>query len=177
MNSTTVAGRRSIFATQWFDLVAKDVTGDSSPHYSIATRDYVSVLAKTAEGKILLVRQYRPAVEQTTLELPGGHVEQGETPEAAARKELREETGYVAEELHLAGSLSPDTGRLGNQMWCFFAPSIVYDPSPDFVAEEEVEAVLYDRSLRDLVLDEPAFSSALNRAAILMAIAKGFIEL
>ena len=177
MNSSSVAHRRSIFATQWFDLVAKDVTGDSAPHYSIATRDYVSVLARTADGKFLLVRQYRPAVEQTTLELPGGHVEQGETPEAAARKELREETGYVAEELHLLGGLAPDTGRLENRMWCFFAPSAAPDRAAEFVAEAEVEPVIYDRPLRDLVLSEPAFCSALNRAAILMAIAKGFIEL
>jgi len=69
MNPVNISDRRSIFATQWFDLVAKDVSGDPAPHYSIATRDYVSVLALSPEGRVILVRQYRAAVEQMTLEL------------------------------------------------------------------------------------------------------------
>lgn len=177
MNPISIAGRRSIFATQWFDLIAKDVSGDPSPHYSISTRDYVSVLAVTAGGNILLVRQYRPAVEQMTLELPGGHIEEGETPEQAARKELREETGFLAREFVLLGELAPDTGRLGNRMWCFFARQAAPDAAAGFEPESDVEPVIYGKSLRELILAEPAFCSALGRATILMAIAGGHIEL
>jgi len=177
MHPVNIADRRSIFATQWFDLVAKDVSGDPAPHYSIATRDYVSVLALTGAGKIVLVRQYRPAVEQMTLELPGGHVEEGETPESAARKELREETGFVAEELIQLGALAPDTGRLGNRMWCFFAARAERDAAVEFESEMGVEAVIYGKSLRELIVAEPSFCSGLNRATILMAIAEGYIEL
>jgi 8-oxo-dGTP pyrophosphatase MutT (NUDIX family) len=177
MNPVSIADRRSIFATQWFDLIAKDISGDPAPHYSIATRDYVSVLAVTSSGGFVLVRQYRAAVERTTLELPGGHVEEGETPEKAARKELREETGYVAEEFIALGELAPDTGRLGNRMWCFFAPGAVEDTAAEFEPEVEVERVLYGKSLRELILSEPMFCSGLNRATILMAIAAGYLEL
>src|SRR5213079_2244404 len=102
--------------------------------------------AVTPNGTFPLVRQFRPALEEFTLELPSGHVDLGESPEQAARKELREETGFVANELILLGSLSPDTGRLSNP-------------------------------LRNLILAEPAFSSALNRAPILMAVAGGHIKL
>ena len=177
MNPVSIADRRSIFATQWFDLIAKDVSGDPAPHYSISTRDYVSVLAVTAGRNIVLVRQYRPAVEQMTLELPGGHIEEGETPEEAARKELREETGFHAQEFVLLGELAPDTGRLGNRMWCFFAREATPDPGGGFEPEAEVEPVVYGKSLRDLILAEPAFCSALSRATILMAIAGGYLEL
>jgi ADP-ribose pyrophosphatase len=177
VNPANILDRQSIFATQWFDLVAKSVSGDPAPHYSIATRDYVSVFAVTAQGNFVLVRQYRPAVERMTLELPSGHLEEGDTPEDAARKELREETGFIAEKLILLGELAPDTGRLGNRMWCFFTPQAVQDPVAAFQPEINVEPVIFRRPLRQLILSEPAFCSALNRATILMAIAQGHIQL
>ena len=150
---------------------------DAALHYSISTLDYVSVLAVTKNGTFPLVRQFRPAIEEFTLELPSGHVDQGETPDQAARKELHEETGFVANELILLGNLSPDTGRLGNRLWCFFAPRVARDPAVEFKAQPDIEPLVYNRSLRDLILAEPAFSSALNRATILMAVAGGHIEL
>jgi ADP-ribose pyrophosphatase len=177
VNPANIVVRQSIFRTQWFDLVAKNVSGDPAPHYSIATRDYVSVFAVTAQGNFVLVRQYRPAVERMTLELPSGHVDEGDTPEDAARKELREETGFIAEKLILLGELAPDTGRLGNRMWCFFTPRAVEGPVATFEQEISVQPVIFRKPLRQLILFEPAFCSALNRATILMALAQGYIEL
>jgi ADP-ribose pyrophosphatase len=175
--SIIISSRNSVFKTPWFEMVEKVVGDEALLHYSISTRDYLSVFAVTPDGRFPLVRQFRPAVEMITLELPGGHVEAGETPEQAARKELREETGFIADELILLGTLLPDTGRLGNRMWCFFAPGVAQGPADAFEKEHGIEPIVYDKSLRNLILDEPAFSSALNRAAILMAVARGKIAL
>jgi ADP-ribose diphosphatase len=172
-----IVGRSSVFKTPWFELFEKSVENDVSPHYSISTRDYVSVFAVTREGSFPLVRQFRAAVEMITLELPGGHVNEGETPEQAARTELREETGFIADELELLGALAPDTGRLSNRLWCFFARCVARCPTTIFVGEQGIEPMIYEKSLRNLLLAEPTFSSALNRATILMAVAKGHVEL
>ncbi len=57
----------------------------------------VAILALTAEDKVVLARQYRPGPGEILMEVPGGGVEPGETPEAAAARELLEETGYAGE--------------------------------------------------------------------------------
>jgi len=161
-----------VFATPWFELVAKLPAGYREPHYSIRTKDYVLVVALTRQGRLLLVRQYRPAVDAVTLELPSGHVEPGETPEQAARKELLEETGHVAGTFELLGALRPDTGRLGNRLWCYFAADATPTRDADYRLEPGVDPVLYDRTLPEL-LAESDFTSALNAAALLLAIVNG----
>lgn len=57
----------------------------------------VAVLAITKENKVVLARQFRPGPDCVLDELPGGRVDEGEADEEAARRELAEETGYVAE--------------------------------------------------------------------------------
>jgi NUDIX domain len=109
-----------VFSLPRFEIVARTIEGSNSPYYLLRTADYVSILALTTEGSLLLVWQQRPAVETETLELPSGHVKQRESPETAARRELAEETGYEARRFELFGMLAPDTGRLANNLWCFF---------------------------------------------------------
>jgi ADP-ribose pyrophosphatase len=175
LSNYDISNRSSVFRTPWFELIGKTIGDNAALHYSISTQDYVAIFAATRDGAFPLVRQFRPAVERITLELPSGHVDEGEIPEQAALRELREETGFLVENMVLVGNLSPDTGRLSNRLWCFFADGATRESS--FVPQSEIEPVIYDRSLRDLLLNEPDFCSALNRATIVMAIAQGRIAL
>jgi 8-oxo-dGTP pyrophosphatase MutT (NUDIX family) len=163
-----------VFDTPWFQLVAKVPPGWKSPHYSIRTEDYVCVVARCPREGLVLVRQYRPAVSAVCLELPSGHVERGEAPEDAARRELLEETGYRAGRLRLLGKLAPDVGRLGNSLWCYFAEEVSrVRPGGE---EAGVEAAFHRRSVRRL-LGEPQFNHALHFAALLLAVSEGCIPL
>ncbi len=171
-----ITSRSVEFATPWFDVVAKKTNGDDSPYYSLRMQDYVSIIALTAGEQIVLVRQYRPAVERYTLELPSGHVEANETPEQSARRELAEETGYHAESMELLGALVPDTGRNENRLWCYLAKAVM--PS-DGVCNPEpgIETMLVHRhALLDLIC-AGEYNHALDLAALLLALARHGQEL
>ena len=165
-----------VLATNWFQVVARRPAGWSDPHYSIRTRDYVGVVATDRAGRLLLVRQFRPAVWAETLELPSGHVEDGQTPEQAARAELLEETGHEAEHFELLANLSPDTGRLGNRLWGFFAGDATPTTDPTHRAEPGVDFVARPGGVRALLADGD-FCSALNRAVLLHAVLQGRLAL
>jgi len=160
---------KTVFETPWFKIQA---TEDQPPHYLIQQADFVVVVATDTRGRLLLVRQFRPAAARMTLELPAGHVNPGETPEQSARKELLEETGHEAEEFELLGTLSPSTARFTNRMWCFFAQAARLSPDHEQQLEAGLQPVLYDRGLEKL-LAEPEFFSATSHAALLRAVWRG----
>jgi len=165
-----------VFSVPWFDIVARSLDGSASPYYIVRPNDYVTVLAATTEGSFLLVRQYRPAVGAETLELPSGHVENGESPETAARRELAEETGYEGGRFELLGTLLPDTGRMGNKLWCFYADGATPLRSP-VVREKGVQLVRCDPA--DLVrqVGEGKIDHALNLAVLLLAAMRRHLRL
>lgn len=108
----------------WFEQIKKDVIfpweDEPQIYYSIKPFDYVTALARTHDGRIILLKQYRPAIEDYTYELPSGHMEKGETPEEAIVRELNEETSCQAREVKFLGEVIPDTGRLENRLWAFY---------------------------------------------------------
>jgi ADP-ribose pyrophosphatase len=162
--------RTVVFSSSWCRLVAEpQATGD--PYYMLDVPDYVAVVARTAEGRILLVRQHRPVVGHDSIELPSGHVDTGETPEAAARRELFEETGAVADNLELLGTLVPDIGRLTNRMWCYFAADakIVTD---HLDAEEGITRLSVTEQEALAMASDGRMEHALNLAALFLAVSR-----
>lgn len=79
-------------------------------YYVRESRGFTIVFALTPDERVVLVRQYKHGIGTTLLELPAGAIDPGEAPAACARRELAEETGYVADppELELAGSFVYD---------------------------------------------------------------------
>jgi len=161
-----------VFATPWFQILDRRPPGLDQPYYAIQSSDVVVIVALNDQGQLLLVRQFRPAVNMVTLELPAGHIEPGETPEEAARKELWEETGHESETLELLTKVSPSTARFTNRLWCFFAPDVKPGSRQDLTREAGVEFRFYEHPLTSL-LAEKEFISASSYAALFAAVLRG----
>jgi ADP-ribose pyrophosphatase len=119
-----VIARRITPVSQWMTNVSRDV--QFSPGAPVETYDaieqpsYLAAVALTPEGRILLVRQYRPAIERFSLELPAGLLEENEDPADAMTRELLEETGYTTESITLIGKAATCSSRISNCMYSFF---------------------------------------------------------
>ena len=165
----------------WFEQIKKTIRlhdhAEPQIYYSIKPQDYVTVLAQTGEKKIIVLKQYRPAIEDYTFEFPSGHLEDGETPLQGVLRELKEETGGDAGEVTLLGELIPDTGRLENSLWAFYADNIMIKniPHPDENEGIEIHLVSPEELLK--MINRGAFRHALDLGVLTLAIAGKYFKL
>lgn len=115
-------------------------SGKEGEFYYIDSRDWAVVVARTAEGDLIMVRQFRWGSDALSWELPGGIVDAGEDPVTAGLRELREETGYVAESGRLIGHCSPNPAILNNTCQVIFADNCRLSAAgTDWDEHEELE--------------------------------------
>jgi ADP-ribose pyrophosphatase len=107
-----------------YDAMRHPRTGDVLTRLVLETRDWVNVVARTADGRYVLVRQYRFGTGTVTTEIPGGVVDPGETPRGAAERELREETGYTTDRWSPLGSVEPNPAFHDNRCHHFLAEDV-----------------------------------------------------
>ena len=113
----------------------------------------VAVVARRKDGKFVFIRQFRKAIDRVCFEVMAGNVDPGEESEAAALRELKEETGYIADSIHFMSSLYPSVGYCDERIDIFYAE--VQEPGEtDFDHDENIETVHIteeemDRMIRD----------------------------
>jgi ADP-ribose pyrophosphatase len=93
-------------------------------------RPCVVLIPVEDDGRVVLVRQYRAPIDRETWELPAGGIEDGEKPEAAARRECEEETRRVPDRVERLGTWFPAPGYCDEEM-VFFRVSGLREPPPD----------------------------------------------
>jgi len=105
----------------------------------------VAIIALVDADHLCLIKNRRITVGRHLVELPAGTLEVGEEPQAAARRELREETGYLADEIILLGECFMSPGVLREQMFFFVARGLT-PGSPILEEDEQIETQVVSRS-------------------------------
>jgi ADP-ribose pyrophosphatase len=119
-----ILSSKTVFHSPVFDVKRQEVI---EPHGVRATRAIVThpgsvvVLPVFADGRLLLIRQYRHSAKQYLWELVAGRKDPGETFEHAAHRELKEETGYSAKKMRQLMDVFPTPGFVAENMVIFLA--------------------------------------------------------
>jgi ADP-ribose pyrophosphatase len=135
---------RHIFESHWFNLRQDEVslpTGEEITYTVIETPGYVIVVPLLGDGRVILERVYRYTVQETVLECPSGGLD-GDTPELAARRELEEETGWLAGSLTPLGSFFGSNGISNDRFHVFLAEALSESGTINREPTEQIELEL-----------------------------------
>jgi ADP-ribose pyrophosphatase len=114
-------------------------TGQEHDFCLIDSPDWVNVIPLTAEGEVVLVKQYRFGTKEFSLEIPGGMLDPGDTPAEAASRELLEETGYAGDEPVLLGKVHPNPAIHTNRCYTYLIQNVTYQRLPEQDSTEDIE--------------------------------------
>jgi 8-oxo-dGTP pyrophosphatase MutT (NUDIX family) len=120
------------------DFSVRNSDGAEFPFYCLENGDWVNVIPITAAGEVILIEQFRHGIEEITLEIPGGMVDDGEDAKLAAERELVEETGFVPRETILLGKSRPNPAIQNNWVYHYLAIDCEKHHEPEFDATESV---------------------------------------
>jgi len=137
----------------------------------LITPDWVNVVALTADEApaLICVRQWRFGSRSFSLELPAGLIDPGEDPEAAALRELREETGFAPADgvdIIRIGETSPNAAFMGNTMFTYLVPRVVKVGEQELDANEEVEVCAVPLDELDDAVRAGAFVNGMTLVAL-----------
>lgn len=124
------------------DRAVSPRTGEAHDFYVLESRDWVNVIPVTPQNEVVLVRQYRHGSRSITLEIPGGIIEGTDSPESAARRELREETGFEAGEIIPLGWVQPNPAFLTNRCYTFIARDVRRTAAQQQDEKEDIQVLL-----------------------------------
>ncbi len=126
-------------------------------YYVLEYPNWVNAVAITDDNKILMVQQYRHAAEIVSIELPGGVIEEGESPEAGLKREVLEETGYQFDDIELICTVYANPSTANNHTYCYLAKGGIkvqeqaLDEHEEIVVEEytiaQVKQLLADNKI------------------------------
>jgi 8-oxo-dGTP pyrophosphatase MutT (NUDIX family) len=174
-----IKARRTTRMSPWIAIIEREVEfapeAEIELYHAVGQQDYIAIVAPLPDSRLPIVRQYRPALEGFTWQLPAGLLDPGEDAEACCRRELMEETGFAARVVHALGCYAPCTARMSNQVHSFYVE--IDSRVEGKPTEAGIEFKLVSPAqLAELIL-AGEFVLQLHIGAILLAGLRGYIDL
>jgi 8-oxo-dGDP phosphatase len=139
-----VHGERSLYESEWMSLRLVDVelpTGERFEHHVLRVpREAAAAIVRDPARRVLLIWRHRFITDTWGWEIPGGRIDEGESPERAAARETLEETGWLPGPLRPLGSYHPLPGAVDQRFHLFVADGATHRGEPaDLTEAERVE--------------------------------------
>ena len=167
-----VAASKTVFRGHVFDVRVDTLLAPDGRMYErdvVRHPGAVAIAPIDADDNVLLVRQYRHPVERSLLEIPAGVVEEGESPDDTAQRELQEEVGYASRDLRALGGIYASPGFCDEFLYLYTARDLIPSRLPGDEDEDiSVERVPMSRIGRLIRLGE--IQDAKSVACLLMAL-------
>ena len=174
-----IRARKVTKVSPWMEVIAREVEfkpgAPLETYHAVGQSDYLAIVARTPDGRIPIVRQYRPAIEAFSWELPAGLVDPGEAPIDSARRELMEETGYPVKAIHPLGTAAACTGRLSNRIHSFFVET--GERAATFVPEPGLSVTLMSPGELLRMIETGEFVQQLHLGTLMLAELHSFLKL
>jgi ADP-ribose pyrophosphatase len=139
-------------------------------YYILHFPHWVNIVAIDKNNDFLLIRQYRHASKEVHWEVPGGAAHKDEDPQLSALRELREETGYTSNNVHLVAENYPNPAIQDNKVYTYLALDCEYEGEQELDPFEEIEVVKIPYKQVEEMLAEGKFNHIICVASLYQAL-------
>ena len=144
----------------------------ANEYYVLEYPNWANAVAVTEDGQIIMVRQYRHSGGITSIEIPGGVLENGEDPLKAIERELLEETGYAFEKFELVSTVYPNPATSNNVCFCYLATGGKQVQEQSLDEHEDISVELYGMQEVKEMLLQNKIPQSLHASGLFYALLK-----
>ena len=142
---------KTVYKNKWFQVINKYYENEKKNYYVLNIPDSSVILPITENNEFIIIKQFRESLDNYSLELPAGFIDENETPQQAAERELFEETGYISKEFIYLGIGRLMINRTNSVQHLFAAKNINQKSKP----KENIEVLKISQSkLYDMISED-----------------------
>ena len=142
---------KTVYKNQWFQVINKYYENEKKNYYVLNIPDSSVILPITKNNEFIIIKQFRESLDNYSLELPAGFIDENETPQQAAEREFFEETGYISNEFIYIGIGRLMINRTNSVQHLFAAKNINQKSKP----KENIEVLkIKQTKLYNMILED-----------------------